>query len=312
MFPGQGSQHLGMGKELIAQSWTDYYLDKAAEVLGWDISRLCLEGPESKLSETSYTQPALYVIDYLYFCHADRNDVKAQIVAGHSLGEIVALAYAGVYDFETGLGLVKDRAALMEEAARAHQGKMVAVVGLTEKEVQQAVEVVSGIGMVAVANYNCPGQHVISGEVAAVDKAAELLLASGAKKAVELAVGGAFHSPLMADAARGFVSKLDQVTFKEAKVPVVSNFTARASRDPATLKEALSNQMTGAVRWQESVKMMISAGVDRISEVGPGKVLRGLIRRIDAQVELEGIEAHLSAQGNSHSQGMTGAKNPSP
>lgn len=293
VFPGQGSQYSGMGNGLIQQSWSQPWLSQASEILGWDISRLLAEGTEEELARTAVTQPAMFVVDYLYFDYLRQQGVGADMMAGHSLGELVALSCSAALDFGTGLELVKIRTKLMDEAVARLSGKMLAIIGLSLAEVSNLVSVLSDSGTIVVANYNSPAQTVISGEAALVERAAALAVESGAKKAVELAVGGAFHSPLMAEAAEKFALRLEEVEFREASVPVVSNYTAKASRNGAALKDALKKQMTGPVRWQASVESMVSAGVDKFVEVGPGRVLRGLIRRIDAKLDVEEAELLL-------------------
>ena len=283
LFPGQGSQKVGMGAELYRYvEATRALFDKANEVLGFDLARLCFEGPEEELRQTINTQPALYVTS----CAAlvalkSRVDVQPFAVAGHSVGEYAALYAAGATDFETGLKLVHRRAELMQQAAERRPGTMAAILGLEPDVVREVCEAARPAGVVAVANYNCPGQIVISGEVAAVERAGDLAKERGAKRVIPLAVSGAFHSPLMVSAGDALYPALREAVFQQASVPVVVNVTAEYNKSGADFAPFLTMQVSGSVRWEESMRLLLADGVTRFVELGSGDVLAGLLRRID-------------------------------
>jgi len=281
IFPGQGSQGIGMGKYLYDQYPSAKALfDKADEVLGYSLKQLCFEGPDDQLKLTQHAQPALYTTSLAtYEVLKDKGYPAPDYVAGHSLGEYSALSAAGVFDFETGLKLVFQRGQLMAEAAKSVPGAMAAVLGMTAEEVKSLCESVSKeSGIVVVANYNCPGQIVISGEVPAVQAAVAALKAMK-KKAIPLAVSGGFHSPLLKEANEKFSAILDTIEFKDSRFPVVSNTTAKASTSGSELKEALKAQMVSSVYWEDSLNTMQQAGVTELVEVGSGAVLTGLVKK---------------------------------
>jgi [acyl-carrier-protein] S-malonyltransferase len=284
LFPGQGSVAVGMGEAIAeASPGARKVLDQLAE-LRPDLRALCSSGPIEELIRTANAQPTIFAVDCACLEALQERGVRPDLVAGHSLGEYAALVAADVVDFATALGLVIERGKLMEEAARAQPGTMLAVMGLDPERVAGLVaawqsECASRArGVIANANDNAPGQVVISGDAATLAAAADDFRAAGGRVR-ELPVGGAFHSALMQSAADAFVAMLDRTPFAEARVPVVPNLTATASRDAGDLKAALRAQITGSVRWRESIDALVAAGSETFVEVGPGTVLSGLARR---------------------------------
>ncbi|MDJ0574472.1 MAG: ACP S-malonyltransferase [Xenococcaceae cyanobacterium MO_234.B1] len=269
VFPGQGSQAVGMGFDLQTFPTAQVKFEIAEKVLGWSVLDICKEN-EAVLSKTNYTQPCLYVIESILADLLTEKMGKPQLVAGHSLGEYVALYTAGVFDFESGLSLVKKRSELMATAAG---GKMAALMKFDRAQLET---VMAATPDVVLANDNSEGQVVISGTPTAVDI---VLSQVKAKRAVELNVSGAFHSPLMADAAAQFESILNAVTFHEAQVPVLSNVAPTPETQAEELKSRLNQQMTGSVRWREIMTQLTAEGITQAVEVGPGKVLAGLLKR---------------------------------
>ncbi len=280
VFPGQGSQFVGMGKDLYdSNKEARRLMDLANEILGYDLLRIMFEGDEETLKQTKHTQPAIFLHSIAALQGLSES---ADAVAGHSLGEFSALVAAGVLSFEDGLRLVQIRAEAMDEACQMDPTTMAAIIGLEDEVVEQICEVASEESgeTVVPANYNAPGQLVISGHVKAVEKAVELAKEKGARKAVILAVSGAFHSPYMEPARQKLASAIEKLTFNKPKVPVYQNVTAQPETDPAKIKENLIIQLTNPVKWKQTILNMKSNGIDEFSEVGPGKVLTGLIRRI--------------------------------
>lgn len=286
LFPGQGSQSVGMGREIsVSFDGADAIWQTAADVLGYDLKSLCFDGPDDELKNTLHAQPALLTVGVLHF-EAHKSEFEAAMTAGHSLGEYTALVAAGALGFEDALRLVKRRAELMSAAPA---GAMAALIGLADDKLEGVLQSAGAGGAIVAANYNSPGQVVVSGAPAAIELAITQAKARGAKMAVKLSVSGAFHSPLMRDAGAEMSELIDAAPFKEARIPVFQNTTARGARDAATLKAALKGQMTGAVRWSETVRNMIDAGVGEFIELGPGKVLTGLVKRIDKAVETKNL-----------------------
>ncbi len=278
VFPGQGSATVGMGLAIAqASPAAARILDRLAE-LHPDVRKLIEEGPKDELIRTANAQPAIFAVDCACLAALEERGIRPDIVAGHSLGEYAALVAAGVVDFETGLRLVVERGARMEESTSARPGTMLAVLGLTTEQVDEIVARWQECGVIANANDNAPGQIVVSGEADVLSAAAADFRESGAR-VMELAVGGAFHSALMADGERAFRPTLVAAPFVDGRVPLVSNYTAMPSTDAATLKAALQAQITGRVRWRESVEAMVATGADAFVEVGPGKVLSGIVQR---------------------------------
>jgi len=284
LFPGQGSQYVGMGKALAEEFPSVRALfDRASSLIGEDLAKLCFEGPEEELRQTRNTQPALFVKSYAAWSLV-KDSLSADYVAGHSLGEYSALAAASALSFEDGVRAVRKRGELMWESGVKRPGTMAAVLGLPNDEVAALCREASDVGVVQPANLNCPGQVVVSGEVAAVEKVVELAPARGAKKAARLNVSGAFHSALMADARDELAEFLADVEIRDAAVPVVANVSARPVTAAAELRRNLVDQMTAPVRWEESVRFLLDEGVGDLYEIGAGKVLRGLVRAIDRSV----------------------------
>lgn len=299
-FPGQGAQSVEMGRDIYeAYPEAREIFDLTDKRLGRPLTALMFEGPFETLSETVNTQLAVYCLNHICFELAASRGIKGDFFLGHSLGEYNALTSAGVVDFETGLKLVEKRAALMQEAATKHPGAMFAVLGLPDDEVERQVDkAVKEGGVAVVANYNCPGQTVVSGDIGTMTDVRKACEQAGARKVIELKVSGGFHSSLMSEAADSLSVIIDSVMFNKPKVPVASNFTGRLSTDPGVLKDALKRQMTGSVRWTVSVREVIEAGADRFVETGPGTVLSGLIRRIAGDaVETINVNSAESMEG---------------
>lgn len=281
VFPGQGSQFVGMGKELY-ESRKDIkdLMDSANDILGFDILSVMFEGSEEDLKQTKITQPAIFIHSVAAVKAVDATG--AQMVAGHSLGEFSALVANGVLSFKDGLELVYQRALAMQEACDLNPSSMAAVLGLEDEKVEKICAEVEGI--VVPANYNCPGQLVISGETTAVEKACELLKEAGAKRALVLPVSGAFHSPLMKPAQEKLAQAIENVRFNQAIIPIYQNVTTTAVTDPEEIKRNLIAQLTGSVKWTQTIQNMINDGATHFIEVGPGKTLQGLIKKINGEV----------------------------
>ncbi|MBN2000599.1 ACP S-malonyltransferase [candidate division KSB1 bacterium] len=286
IFPGQGSQIVGMGQDLFdsSQSARDYYKE-ANSILGFDIAELCFNGPKEQLDQTQYTQPALYTHSVILAKLLEARGIVPHMVAGHSLGEYSALAAAGVFSFSTGLQLVKLRGSLMQEAGFYQQGAMAAIIGLDVDTLEKLCRQASASGIVGMANFNAPDQIVISGSVEGVSAAMELANSAGAKRVVKLPVSGAFHSPLMQPAVERFEKALEMAHFSPPRILVYSNVTGDATKDPEIIKQLLAQQLLKPVLWTIQVGKMITNGVEKFAEIGAGKVLCGLVRRIDRAVE---------------------------
>ncbi len=291
VFPGQGAQFVGMGKDLYdSNPLAKELFDKANDILGYSITDIMFNGTDDQLKETKITQPAIFLHSVISaLCLGD--DFKPEMVAGHSLGEFSALVAAGALSFEDGLKLVYARAMAMQKACEVVPGTMAAIVGLDDATVEKICQEVSTEGNVVVAaNYNCPGQLVISGNIDAVNQACELLKAAGAKRALPLKVGGAFHSPLMKPAKDELQTAIENTSVAEPKCPVYQNVDALPHTAPEEIKKNLIAQLTSSVRWTSSVQNMIKDGADDFTECGPGKALQGMIGRIDKAVVAHGIE----------------------
>lgn len=286
VFPGQGAQFVGMGKDLYDNNPVAHDMfEKANEILGFRITDLMFNGTDEDLRQTKVTQPAIFLHSVI-LAKTLENEMTPDMVAGHSLGEFSALVAAGALTFEDGLKLVSARAQAMQKACELKPSTMAAVLALPDEKVE---EICAGIdGVVVCANYNCPGQIVISGEEPAIDAACEQLLAAGAKRALKLKVGGAFHSPCM-EPARAELAKAIEVTPVHApSCPVYQNVDAKPHTDPAEIKANLVAQLTAPVRWTQTIQNMVADGADEFIEIGPGKVLQGLISKIARGVALSG------------------------
>ena len=277
IFPGQGAQFSGMGKELYAQyPLAKELFDKANEILQFAITDLMFAGTDEDLRQTKVTQPAIFL--HSVILAACTPDFAPDMVAGHSLGEFSALTAAKALSFEEGLRLVSARAQAMQKACEAAPSAMAAVMGLSDRQVEDICASISGV--VVPANYNCPGQLVISGTIAAVEAACEALKAAGAKRALRLPVGGAFHSPLMEPARKELGEAILQAHIQAPLCPVYQNVDAKPQTDPAAIKQNLIKQLTAPVRWTQTVQNMVADGADTFIELGPGNVLQGLVRKI--------------------------------
>jgi [acyl-carrier-protein] S-malonyltransferase len=285
VFPGQGAQFSGMGKDLYESSDKAKELfHKANEILGFDIMKIMFEGTEDELKQTKVTQPAIFLHStILATCLGD--DFKPEMVAGHSLGEFSALVANKTLTFEDGLKLVSQRALAMQKACEKTPSTMAAILGLEDEVIERICSEYPGI--VVPANYNSPGQLVISGELEAVERVCEKLTEAGAKRALILPVGGAFHSPLMEPAKKELEAAIEATTFSTPICPVYQNVNAQSVTDPAEIKTNLINQLTGAVRWTQIMQNMIKDGCSEVIEVGPGKVLQGLFKKIDRTIPAE-------------------------
>ena len=290
VFPGQGSQFTGMGKELYESNTKAKELfEKANEILGFKISDIMFSGTAEELKQTNVTQPAVFLHSVIAFETLD--NVQADMVAGHSLGEFSALVANKTLTFEDALKLVSIRANAMQKACEINPSTMAAVLALADDKVEEicaAVQAESGEIVVA-ANYNCPGQLVISGSIKGVEIACEKMKAAGAKRALVLPVGGAFHSPLMMPAKAELAAAIEATTFNQPLCPVYQNVTAKAVSNAAEIKENLIAQLTGAVRWTQSVAAMVADGATEFTEVGPGKVLQGLVQKIHKDTVVNGV-----------------------
>ena len=291
VFPGQGAQFVGMGKDLYDNNpLAKELFEKANEILGYRITDIMFAGTDDELKQTKVTQPAVFLHSVISaLCMGD--DFKPEMTAGHSLGEFSALVAAGALSFEDGLKLVYARAMAMQKACEMAPSTMAAIVGLADEKVEEICGEVNKEGHVVVpANYNCPGQLVISGNIEAINEACEKLKAAGAKRALPLKVGGAFHSPLMQPAKDELEAAIEKTEFSEPKCPVYQNVDGRPHTDAAEIKANLIAQLTSSVRWTACVQNMIADGADDFTECGPGKVLQGMIGRIDKTVAAHGIQ----------------------
>ena len=284
IFPGQASQYVGMGKDLYeTYPEAKEIFDTANDIVGFDLKYVCFEGPEEELKQTYITQPAIFVHSVAVYRLLKGKKILPDGVAGHSLGEYSALVAADALQFEDGLKLVQKRGELMYKAGKEKPGTMAALIGLSPEKVYEICDSLKNEGIVQPANFNSPGQVAISGDVATVHTAMELAKAAGAKKAVELVVSGAFHSPLMEDAQSGLKEALEKITIKDAQVPLYSNVEAKPVQKANQIRDLLYRQLTHPVRWQEIIENMIRDGFFNFYEVGPGKVLKGLQKRINRE-----------------------------
>lgn len=291
VFPGQGAQFVGMGKDLYENSALAKELfEKANKILGYRITDIMFDGTDEELRQTKVTQPAVFLHSVISaLCMGEK--FKPEMTAGHSLGEFSALVAAGAISFEDGLKLVYARAMAMQKACEATPSTMAAIIGLPDEKVEEICDIILKEGdIVVAANFNCPGQVVISGSMQGIEKACELMKAAGAKRALPLKVGGAFHSPLMESAKVELETAINATEFHTPKCPIYQNVDALPHINPAEIKANLVAQLTASVKWTQIVKNMLADGADEFTECGPGAVLQGLIKKIDKEANAHGIE----------------------
>lgn len=285
VFPGQGAQFSGMGKDLYeAYPEAKALFEEANEILGFDIAQIMFEGTAEQLKETKVTQPAVFLHSVILYKITSKKE-KPEMVAGHSLGEFSALVACGALKFKDALTLVSKRALAMQKACEIQTSTMAAVLGLDDEVVEKVCEETPGT--VVAANYNCPGQIVISGEVDAVNTACETLKEKGAKRCLPLAVGGAFHSPLMEPAREELAKAIENTTFHKPFCPIYQNVSTTAVTDPEEIQKNLNMQLTSPVKWTQTMKQMIADGATSFTEVGPGKVLSGLVKKVDRKMPVQ-------------------------
>ena len=295
LFPGQGAQTVGMGQRLVEScSAARDMFEQASSVLGYSLTELCFEGPAEKLDSTVYSQPALFVTS-LAAAEALRESepdtvLACEAAAGLSLGEYSAMTFAGVLEFEDGLKLVQQRGAAMQDAADATPSGMVSILGLERSQVEELCAEARGDETLEIANLLCPGNIVVSGTNAACERAAEVAEKMGAMKAIPLAVAGAFHTPIMSPADQRLAEALANVPLKKPRIPVVSNVDAKPHDDPEEIRDLLIKQVLQPVLWEDSVRYLLDQGFDSFYEVGPGRVLRGLLRRINRKIACQNVE----------------------
>ena len=295
LFAGQGAQFVGMGKRIYqSHSAVKSLFDRADELLGYKISQLCFEGPTEELDSTAHSQPAIFLVslaalELLKEQFAEEFNA-CSATAGLSLGEYTALVFAGAIRFEDGLKLVQKRGQAMQEASDAIPGGMVSILGLEQPLVEELCDKARGEGVLQIANVLCPGNIVVSGTNEACEKVAELARPAGAMKAVPLAVAGAFHTPLMQPAVEKLAEALGAVTVQTPKIPIISNVDAKPHTDPNEIRQILLKQILQPVQWEASMKALLEDGYDQFFEIGPGRVLRGLLKRIDRNAKCQGID----------------------
>ncbi|WP_234117447.1 ACP S-malonyltransferase [Clostridium hydrogenum] len=291
VFAGQGAQYVGMGKKLYDefQCCRDVF-NKADEAIGFKISDLCFNGSKEELDKTENTQPAILTVSVAALKALEEKGIKPDVVAGLSLGEYSAHVCSGTFDFETAVRLVKKRGKYMQEAVPEGVGAMAAVIGLDKEIIKEAIEPLNEIGTIEIANYNCPGQIVIAGEVKAVEKAAEALREKGARKVIMLAVSGPFHTSMLKPAAEKLEQELKNIEINDMSIPLVTNISGSYVKSKTDVKDILKRQVMSSVLWEDSIRTMIKDGVDTFIEVGPGKTLTTFIRKIDRSVKVFNVE----------------------
>jgi [acyl-carrier-protein] S-malonyltransferase len=295
IFPGQGSQYVGMGKDFYDSSSTAKKIfDKFDQILNYSLSNICFNGPEEDLKQTINTQPAILAVSIAaYELLNEQCEIKPVFTAGHSLGEYAALYASGVIGLEDAIKIVKTRAGLM---SNAQTGSMSAIIGLDDDKLAEVLKNASKSGQISVANYNTPDQTVITGEENAITEANKLAIEAGAKRAILLPVSGAFHSPLMKDASIKFAQSLGQYSINNASIPVITNVDAKITNDAAEFSAKMSDQIYSSVYWKQSVSLMLDNGVENFIEIGPGKVLSGMIKKISRQSNVYNISDMASLQ----------------
>lgn len=304
IFPGQGAQYIGMGKEIASEykAAADIF-EQASEALGIDMKKMIFEGDDETLMITENTQPAIVTASVACLVPLMERGIKPDFTAGLSLGEYSAHVASGTIDFKTAVSLVRKRGKYMQEAVPLGVGTMAAIIGLSKEDVVECCRQASDAGIVEPANFNCPGQISIAGEVKAVEKAIELCKSKGAKRAVQLAVSAPFHCSLLKPAGEKLMAELENVDFSDFKTPLVANVTADVVKSPEDIKDLLARQVSSPVLWEDSVRFMLVQGVDTFIEIGPGKVLSGFIRKIDKEArslnveDLASLEKTLSELG---------------
>lgn len=297
IFPGQGSQYKGMGRDFFVEyEFVQDIFKESSNILGFDASKLCFEGEEAELQQTKYTQPLIFLVSWVCFEILQKEGIKPDIVAGHSLGEYTAVCASLALSFKDGLYLVKKRAEFMQEAAQKYPGTMGAIIGLDKEKIEEIIKETSLEDRVVIANYNSPQQIVVSGTVDGVEKVTNLAKERGAKLSVILKVGGAFHSPFMEEASNRLKVEIEKMEFQDAKIPIVANVSGECIYRAEDIKDSLIKQMTSSVLWTDCVKKMVSEGVSLFIEVGPGKVLSGLVRRIVPNVKVLNVEDKRSLE----------------
>ncbi len=295
VFPGQGSQYCGMGRDIFTLfPSARAMMERANEILGYSITDIMFSGSEDVLRQTKYTQPAIFLQSIAAATLIGRNGVA--MTAGHSLGEYSALCFAGSITFDDAIRIVAKRGELMQNAGQQNPGTMAAIIGMPDSALEGLLEEARSEGIVQAANFNSPGQIVLSGDIAAVKKAVALAPSKGARMAKELVVSGAFHSPLMKPAEKELAAALDRIEIKDAEIPVCMNAVARPVNNAAEIRHNLILQLTSSVLWQQSIEAMVQSGITEFIEVGPQKVLQGLIKRIDKSVKIGGIDTAVDIQ----------------
>ena len=291
IFPGQGAQSVGMGLDLWQQNAAaKEVFDQADAILGFGLSKLCFEGPEDELKRTENAQPAILMVSIAaYRALASQVELSPKYVAGHSLGEYSALVASGVLDLHDALRLVRKRGQLMAAAQPPGEGSMLAVLGLDQKWIGAVIGQASSMGVVEIANLNCPGQIVLTGQIGALAEAGRLASAAGASRVIELQVSGAFHSSLMRPMATEFAAVLATAEIRPARIPIVANVTARETAEPQEIRRLLAEQIYSSVRWEDSVRLMAGNGAGLFVECGPGKVLSGLVKRVDQKLKTANV-----------------------
>lgn len=291
LFPGQGSQYVGMAKDLY-ESYAEIKIlyAKASEILEDDLARVSFEGPEELLVQTKYTQPAIFVHSVSLWHLLEKEGIAPSFVAGHSLGEYSAAVCAKLLSYEDGLMAVKHRSLLMQQACDKEKGTMAAIIGLSREKILEICEIASNYGVIQPANFNSSDQVAITGDLKGVEKGAELAKELGAKRVMMLAVGGAYHSPLMSSAKEGMVKVLSNIKINQSALPLVANVTSTPVKDPDEFKQLLIEQITSSVLWHQSMEYLYNQGIRDFVEIGPGKVLQGLLKRSFKEINLFGVD----------------------